>query len=71
MHRYTPSRERIRQEWMRSMRHRRTVPQTSPRIPDNSEPWQGDSPYTVGDLLRVSDAIAHLEPVWPPRLKHS
>jgi hypothetical protein len=64
MKRYTPSLERVWDEWHRRERARkhrearlaRGLPERRP-IPDNSEPWLPHEPRTLDDLLFISDSI--------------
>lgn len=64
MKRYTPSLERVWDEWHRRERARkhraariaRGLPEKS-RTPDNSEPWLPHEPRTLDDLLSISDRV--------------
>ncbi|MBN1673290.1 MAG: hypothetical protein JXR37_19750 [Kiritimatiellae bacterium] len=71
MHRYTPSKERVRAEWLRRRRAERRGRAAGPVIPDNSEPWLDRPPASLGDLIRISDEILKLEASWKNRVERS
>lgn len=70
MHRYTPSKEQLRREWMRRMR-RGARESRGPDIPDNSEPWFSDPPRTVREMIMIADKVAELDAQWGPRSSNS
>jgi hypothetical protein len=78
MKRYTPSLERVWDEWHRRERARkhraarlaRGLPER-PRIPDNSTPWLDHEPRTLDDLLFIAEQVrAHAE-AWKAEFKIS
>jgi len=64
MHRYSPSKEQVRREWLRNKRKKKYKHQRTFDIPDNSEPWLLESPQTVKELISICDEIAKLEVKW-------
>ena len=71
MKRYTPSLERVWDEWHRRERARkhrahriaRGLPAKS-RIPDNSEPWLPHEPRTLDDLLFIAESVERQIIAW-------
>ena len=78
MKRYTPSLERVWDEWTRRERARkrtaariaRGLPARS-RIPDNSEPWLPHEPRTLDDLLFVAEQVRSHAEAWKAEFKIS
>jgi hypothetical protein len=71
MHRYSPSKEQIKREWMRYRRRNKARALEEPVIPDNSEPWLSTPPRTVGDLIAIADKVTMLEAKWRKRSNSS
>ena len=78
MKRYTPSLERVWDEWHRRERARkhraariaRGLPEKS-RTPDNSEPWLPHEPRTLDDLLSISAQVREYAEAWKAEFKIS
>jgi hypothetical protein len=78
MKRYTPSLERIWDEWvsrerirkLREGRRARGLPERS-RTPDNSEPWLPHEPRTLDDLLFIAEQVRTHAEVWKAGFKIS
>ncbi|MEM4248147.1 MAG: hypothetical protein QXH80_02685, partial [Candidatus Nanoarchaeia archaeon] len=58
---YTPSINRIREEWLRS---RKKANHIKNNIPSNSENWFIDSPKSIGELCHINSEIAKLSSKW-------
>ena len=64
MHCYTPSIERTRREWMRTVRQRRNARGAPSHVPDNSEPWIRSAPASFTEILQIADEVGKLEKKW-------
>lgn len=64
MHRYVPSRERLKEEWRHRTRKKKPASVPGLEIPDNSSPWSDSPPRTLHDLVVVCDKIQSLESAW-------
>ncbi len=71
MHAYTPSIDRIRDEWNRNVRMKNRKSANKESIPCNSEPWTKCEYRSIHDLLVVVDNIAKVETKWRPLSKIS
>ena len=71
MHTYTPSMDRIKEEWNRKMRSERKTSVNNRNIPSNSEPWSKCEYKTLHDILVVVDNIAKVEEKWTQQSNNS